>query len=98
MARSSKGKGGSFLSAGRSKKRRASDESSESSDEDFDKAEKKLKAREETDDLGRTARARERENEALRERIRKADEERKRLNKELRNALNDVPDTEQEDE
>ena len=95
--RKMKTSGSSTLSAQRAKRNRArEDESSDSSEQDVDKAIKKVKEREETEVLARTARDRERENAALRERIRKADDERILLNKQMRESHNGFPDDDRE--
>ena len=90
-----RGKGGSLLSARRSKQDASTSESS--GEEDHDRAPKRRKARGETDDINKTLRSRERECEELREMLRKANEEKNRLNKDLRKALNEVADTEEDE-
>lgn len=86
----------SMQSARRAKRARGRKEEEESteSEQDVDKAIQNVEDKEETARLGRTARERERENAALRERIRKADDERIVLNKRLRESLNGFPDDE----
>ena len=94
-----KARSSSMQSARRAAKRerpRKEGTSSDSSEEDVDKAIQKVEDNEETARLERTARDRERENAALRERIRKADDDRMALNKRLRESLNGFADDEPE--
>jgi hypothetical protein len=91
--------GSSLSSASRAKRQKpksdTESEASESSDDSVGSPavfEKTLRKDAERDRLAKTAESAERENAALLERIKKAAEERRRLNDRLRHELNSVPD------
>ena len=88
------GRGGALLSAERTKprKRKASETEDDSEDEDVEQAEKRLKTRENRATLEKSARDEQRACDDLLDQIRKAKEQRQRLNDSLCKERNSVPD------
>ena len=93
------GRGGALLSAERTKSRKRKDDDTEdeSDDEDVERAEKRLKTRKNRAALEKSARDEQRACDDLLDQIRKAKEQRQRLNDSLCKERNSVPDLDEID-